>query len=77
VAEDVRFEGPLATLVGAEDYIKGIRGLSRVISEIVIQKVFVEGQDVLTWYDCIRRWPPRYRWPTGCTLRKARSRPCG
>ena len=51
VAEDVRFEGPLATLEGAEDYMKGIQGLSKVISEIVIQKVFVDGQDVLTWYD--------------------------
>ena len=51
VAEDVSFEGPLATLVGAEDYIKGIRGLSQVISEIVIQKVFVDGRDVLTWYE--------------------------
>jgi hypothetical protein len=51
VAEDVRFEGPLATLVGAEDYIKGIQGLSQVISEIVILKVFVDGRDVLTWYE--------------------------
>jgi ketosteroid isomerase-like protein len=51
VAEDVRFEGPLATLEGAEDYMKGIQGLSQVISEIVIQKIFVEGPDVLTWYD--------------------------
>jgi SnoaL-like domain len=51
VAEDVRFEGPLATLEGAEVYIKGIQGLSQVISDIVIQKIFVDGQDVLTWYD--------------------------
>ena len=51
VADDVIFEGPLATLVGAEDYIKGIRGLSQIISEIVIRKVFVDGQDVLTWYE--------------------------
>jgi SnoaL-like domain len=51
VAEDVRFEGPLATLEGAEDYIKGIQGLSQVISEIVILKVFVDGRDVLTWYE--------------------------
>jgi hypothetical protein len=51
VADDVIFEGPLATLVGAEEYMKGIQGLSRVISEIVIRKVFVDGQDVLTWYD--------------------------
>ena len=51
VTDDVRFEGPLATLEGAEDYIKGIQGLSQVISEIVIRKVFVDGQDVLTWYE--------------------------
>ena len=51
VADDVIFEGPLATLVGAEDYMKGIRGLSRIISEIVILKTFVDGQDVLTWYE--------------------------
>ena len=46
LAEDVRFEGPLATLEGAEDYMEGIQGLSKVISEI-----FVDGHDVLTWYD--------------------------
>jgi hypothetical protein len=51
VADDVIFERPLATLVGADGYMKGIRALSRLISEIVIQKVFVEGQDVLTWYE--------------------------
>jgi len=51
VAQDVSFEGPLATLVGAEDYIKGIQGLSQVISEIVIRKTFIDGQDVLTWYE--------------------------
>jgi hypothetical protein len=51
VAEDVRFEGPLATLEGAEDYIEGIRGLYRIVSDIVIRKTFVDGQDVLTWYE--------------------------
>jgi ketosteroid isomerase-like protein len=50
VMDDVRFEGPLATLEGAEDYMDGIRGLSQIISELVVEKVFVEGQDVLTWY---------------------------
>jgi ketosteroid isomerase-like protein len=54
VAEDVVFEGPLATLVGADEYTKGIRGLSRLISEIVILKVFVEGQDAPTWYEMHR-----------------------
>ena len=49
--DEVTFSGPLAQLEGAEDYMEGIEGMSRITSEIVIQKVFVDGPDVLTWYD--------------------------
>ena len=51
VDEDVAFSGPLARLEGAEAYMKGIEGMSQITSDIVIQKVFVDGPDVLTWYD--------------------------
>ena len=51
VAEDVNFSGPLATLEGAEDYMAGIRGMSRIKTDIIIHKVFVDGPDVLTWFD--------------------------
>ncbi len=51
VAEDVTFVGPLATLEGASDYIDGIRGMSQIKSDIVIQKVFVDGPDILTWFE--------------------------
>jgi ketosteroid isomerase-like protein len=51
VDDDVTFSGPLARLEGAEDYMEGIKGMSGITSEIVIQKVFVDGPDVLTWYD--------------------------
>jgi len=49
--DDVTFAGPLAQLEGAEAYMEGIEGMSRVTSEIVVQKVFVDGPDVLTWYE--------------------------
>jgi len=49
--DDVTFSGPLAQLEGAENYIEGIKGMSRITSDIVIRKVFVDGPDVLTWYD--------------------------
>ena len=49
--DDVTFAGPLAQLEGAEDYMKGIEGMSRITSEIVVRKTFVDGADVLTWYD--------------------------
>ncbi len=51
VADEVTFVGPLAQLEGAADYIEGIKGMSQIKSDIVVQKVFVEGPDVLTWFD--------------------------
>jgi hypothetical protein len=51
VAEDVTFAGPLAQLEGASDYMEGIKGMSQIKSDIVIQKTFVDGPDVLTWFD--------------------------
>jgi ketosteroid isomerase-like protein len=51
VSEDVTFAGPLAQLEGADDYMEGIRGMSQIKSEIVVRKVFVDGHDVLTWFD--------------------------
>ena len=49
--DDVTFTGPLAQLQGVENYMKGIKGMSRIKSDIVIRKTFVDGPDVLTWYD--------------------------
>jgi ketosteroid isomerase-like protein len=51
VDDDVTLSGPLAQLEGAEGYMRGIKGMSQITSDIVIQKVFVDGPDVLTWYD--------------------------
>lgn len=51
VADDVTFVGPLAQLEGVADYMEGIKGMSQIKSDIVIQKTFVDGPDVLTWFD--------------------------
>ncbi|MGH3146149.1 MAG: nuclear transport factor 2 family protein [Rubrobacter sp.] len=51
VADDVTFVGPLARLSGAGAYIAGIKGMSKIKSDLVIQKVFADGPDVLTWFD--------------------------
>jgi hypothetical protein len=51
IDDDVTFEGPLAKLEGVADFMEGIKGLSQIKSEIVIEKFFVDGPDVLTWYD--------------------------
>ena len=51
VDDDVRFAGPLGQVEGAQDYMEGIKGMSRTKSDLVIRKTFVDGPDVLTWYE--------------------------
>jgi ketosteroid isomerase-like protein len=51
LADDVTFHGPLATLDNADDCVKGLRGMAEILDDIVVQHVFVDGPDVLTWFD--------------------------
>ena len=51
LADDVGFQGPLATLDNADDCVKGLEGMSQILDDIVVQHVFVDGPDVLTWFD--------------------------
>ena len=37
VDDDITFAGPLAQLEGAQDYMEGIKGISRIKSDIVIR----------------------------------------
>jgi|GEM_PF-1995088 len=50
-ADDVTFAGPLARLRGAADYMEGIRSMSQIKSDLIVQKVFFDGPDVLTWFE--------------------------
>ena len=43
VDDDITFAGPLAKLEGAQNYMEGIKGMSRIPSDIVIRKTFVDG----------------------------------
>lgn len=51
LADDATFDGPLASLQGAEKLIEGLQGMSRITTDIVVHKRFVNGPDVLTWFD--------------------------
>jgi ketosteroid isomerase-like protein len=51
LADDVGFAGPFARITGADECVRGIEGLSKITTGIDIRKVFVAGDDVLTWYD--------------------------
>lgn len=51
LAHDVTFDGPLAHLDNADDCVKGLEGMSKILTGIVVHKTFVDGEDVLTWFD--------------------------
>jgi SnoaL-like domain len=51
LADDVTFRGPLGTADNADECIAGLRGMSQIMTDIVVRKRFVDGQDVLTWFD--------------------------
>lgn len=51
LADDATFRGPLASADDAEACLEGLRGMSQIVTDIVIHKMFVDGPDVLTWFD--------------------------
>lgn len=42
---------PLGTADDAETCLRGLRAMSRIITDIAIRHMFVDGSDVLTWFD--------------------------
>ncbi|MGY1691700.1 nuclear transport factor 2 family protein [Geodermatophilus sp. SYSU D01105] len=51
LADDVTFRGPLGTADGVEACLQGLQGLGRVLTGIAVQRRWVDGDDVVTWFD--------------------------
>jgi hypothetical protein len=51
LADDVTFTGPLGQAASADECVEGIWGMSQIMTGIVVRKIFVNGPDVLTWFD--------------------------
>jgi hypothetical protein len=51
LADDVTFDGPLGQARSADECIEGLRNMSKMMTDIVVRKTFVDGNDVLTWFD--------------------------
>ena len=45
------FAGPIDRFDSADAYQQAIRGLLQMKTDIVVHKTFVDGPDVVTWYD--------------------------
>lgn len=53
LADDVDFAGPFGQVKGGDECLRGLQGLSKIMTGIQVQKVFTAGPDVLTWYDMV------------------------
>ncbi|HEX6855102.1 MAG TPA: nuclear transport factor 2 family protein [Streptosporangiaceae bacterium] len=51
LADDVTFDGPMGQARNADECVQGIKGLSQIVTGIVIRRVFVDGDDVTTWFE--------------------------
>jgi ketosteroid isomerase-like protein len=51
LADDVSFRGPLATLAGGHACIEGLRRMASIMTGVVVERVFADGDDVLTWFE--------------------------
>lgn len=51
LADDATFTGPMGTADGADACLDGLRGMSTAMEGADVRHVFVDGDDVLTWYD--------------------------
>ena len=51
LAEDATFRGPLGTADGAAEMRAGLERLAEITTDIVVVKRWVDGPDVLTWFE--------------------------
>ena len=51
LADDVDFIGSLGRAHGADDCMRGLQGMTQIMTGLEVRKVFQDGPDVLTWYD--------------------------
>lgn len=51
--DDISFAGPLGATEGADDYVRGVQGLSRIVKGAERRRVIADGDDVCIVYDLV------------------------
>ena len=51
LADDVTFEGPLATIDNAEEAVEGLMGLAAATTDLQVRRRLADGDDVITWFE--------------------------
>jgi ketosteroid isomerase-like protein len=55
--DDLSFQGPFDTFERADDYINAVRGLAAIVTDVILRKTFVDGDDVCLLYDMVTNTP--------------------
>lgn len=50
LADDVTFTGPLGRASDAEECVQGIEGLSRIVTDITVEKIVSNDEDAISWF---------------------------
>jgi SnoaL-like domain len=51
LSNDATFRGPLGTAEDGDSCLAGLRGMHAILRDVVVLKRFVDGSDVLTWFE--------------------------
>jgi ketosteroid isomerase-like protein len=51
LADDVTFDGPMATIDNADEAVKGLIGLAAATTKLEVRKRLADGDDVITWFE--------------------------
>ncbi len=51
LADDVTFRGPLGTADSADECLAGLRGMAQIMTDLVIDVMVADGNDVITFFD--------------------------
>ena len=51
ISDHATFRGPLGAANSGDECLAGLKGMSQMVTDIRILKQFVDGNDVLTWFD--------------------------
>jgi ketosteroid isomerase-like protein len=51
LADDVTFRGPLGSADGADECVRGLQGMSQMMTGVDVKTIVADGEDVITWFE--------------------------
>jgi hypothetical protein len=51
VADDATFKGPLGTAASADEFVSGLQGMAKIMTDVEVRKMLTDDTDAITWFD--------------------------